>query len=67
MKNPMDAESVLKFFESNCGVKFIDVNTKKPVLEIIAKNKTKERKSDYDIWLEQQDEATQAAQKMGEI
>lgn len=67
MENPMNVENVLKFFESNCGVKFIDINTKKPVLEIIAKNKNKEKKSDYDIWLEQQDEDTKLAHKMGEF
>lgn len=66
MKNPMNVENVLKFFEKNNGVRFIDINTKKPVLEIIAKNKTKE-KSDFDLWLEQQDEETKLAHKMGEI
>jgi len=66
MTNPMNVESVLKFFEDNCGVKFIDVNTEKPVLEVVAQNKTKE-KSDFDLWLEQQDEETQLVYKMGEI
>ncbi|PIQ73051.1 hypothetical protein COV58_04600 [Candidatus Roizmanbacteria bacterium CG11_big_fil_rev_8_21_14_0_20_36_8] len=66
MKNPMNVENVLKFFENNYGAKFIDINTKKPVLEIIAKNKTEE-KSEFDLWLEQQDEETQSAHKMGEI
>ena len=66
VKNLMNVESVLKFFEDNHGVKFIDVNTKKPVLEIIRQNKT-EQKSDFDLWLESQDEETQLAHKMGEI
>ena len=66
MKNPMNVESVLKFFEDNYGVKFIDANTEKPVLEVIGQNKT-EKKSDFDLWLEQQDEETQLAHKMGEI
>ncbi len=66
MKNPMNVESVLKFFEDNRGVKFIDVNTKKPVLEIIGQNKT-EQKSDFDLWLENQDKETQLAHKMDEI
>ena len=62
----MNVESVLKFFEDNRGVKFIDVNTKKPVLEIIGQNKT-EQKSDFDLWLENQDKETQLAHKMDEI
>lgn len=66
MKNPMNVESVLKFFEDNYGVKFIDVNTGKPVSEIIGQNKT-EQKSGFDLWLESQDEETQLAHKMGEI
>jgi hypothetical protein len=67
MKNSMNVENVLKFFERNYGVKFIDINTKKPVLETIAKNKNKEQRSDYDIWLEQQGEDTKLAHKMGEF
>ena len=66
VKNLMNVESVLKFFEDNHGVKFIDVNTKKPVLEIIGQNKT-EQKSDFDLWLENQDKETQLAHKMDEI
>ena len=66
MKNPMNVESVLKFFEDNHGVKFVDVNTEKPVLEIIGQNKT-EHKSDFDLWLKSQDEETQLSHKMGEI
>jgi len=28
MKNPINVENVLKFFEDNNGAKFIDLNTK---------------------------------------
>jgi len=71
MKNPeqkplIDAESFLKFFEEAAGVKFVDDETGKPALELLDKKKS-EKKSDYDFWLEQQDEDTKRAHKMGEI
>lgn len=66
MKNPLSVESVLNFFEDCNNVRFIDIETKKPVLEIIGQNKN-EQKSDFDLWLESQDEETQLAHKMGEI
>ncbi len=66
MKNPIDIESMLKFFEDNNAVRFIDAKTKKPVLEIISQNKNEES-SDFDLWLEKQDEKTQLAHKMSEI
>lgn len=66
MNNPINAESFMKFFEETAGVKFVDAETGKPALEILAENKT-EVKSDYDIWLEQQDEDTKLAQEMGEL
>ena len=66
MKNPIDIESMLKFFEDNNAIRFIDAKTKKPVLEIISQNKNEES-SDFDLWLEKQDEKTQLAHKMSEI
>jgi len=67
MKNPMDLENVLIFFEDNYGIKFIDIKTKKPVLEIITRSKVNEERSDFDLWLDQQDKETQLIYKMSEI
>jgi len=47
-------------------VRFIDVDTRKPALEVIAKNKSGEV-SAYDQWLEQQDEDVKLEQKMGAL
>lgn len=71
MKNPVqkpiiDAEAFMRFFEETTDVKFVDVETGKPALEVIAMKKS-EKESDYDLWLEQQDEDTKQAHKMGEI
>jgi len=65
-KPVIDAEAFMKFFEETTDVKFVDVETGKPALEVLA-NKKSEKKSDYDLWLEQQDEDTKRAHKMGEI
>ncbi|GEM_PF-1834920 len=62
----IDTEALMKFFEENAGAKFVDVETGKPVLEVLAKKKS-EKKSDYDLWLEQQDEDTKRVHKMGEL
>ena len=71
MKNPVqkpiiDAEAFMKFFEETTGAKFVDVETGKPALEVLARNKS-EKKSDYDLWLEQQDEDTKRAHKIEEL
>jgi hypothetical protein len=71
MKDPVqkpiiDAEAFMRFFEVTTGAKFVDVETGKPALEVFAMNKS-EKKSDYDLWLEQQDEDTKQAHKMGEL
>jgi hypothetical protein len=71
MKHPVqtpiiDAEALMKFFEETTGTKFVDVETGRPAVEVLAKKKS-EKKSDYDLWLEQQDEDTKRAHKMGEI
>ena len=66
MKNSLfKPEDVLEFFEKSSGVKFIDHDTGKPVLETIAEKKKEEEKSDYDLWLEQQDESVQQEHEMG--
>ena len=67
MQKPIiDAEAFMKFFEETTGAKFVDVETGQPALDILAKQKG-EKKSDYDLWLEKQDEETKKAHKMGEL
>ncbi len=58
MQKPIiDAEAFMKFFEETTGVKFVDAETGQPALDILAKQKGV-KKSDYDLWLEKQDEET---------
>lgn len=64
-KEIISPEDFIKFFEKTAGVRFVDAQTGKPVLETIAANKNKEEKSDYDTWLEQQDEGVRSEHKMG--
>ena len=67
MQKPIiDAEAFMKFFEETTGAKFVDTETGQPALDILAKQKG-EKKSDYDLWLEKQDEETKKAHKMGEL
>jgi hypothetical protein len=67
MEKPIiSAEELMKFFEKTAGARFIDVNSGKPALEVLAEKK-KEQKSDYDIWLEQQDEDVRAEHEMGAL
>lgn len=68
MKNsPINAENFMKFFEDTAGVRFIDVETGKSALETISENKAKEKKSDYDLWLEEQDDDVKREQSMGSL
>ncbi|MCK6412511.1 MAG: hypothetical protein L6Q55_08845 [Azonexus sp.] len=62
-------EDLLRYFEKANGVRFMDVRTGKPALDVLqeAKRAGAEGKSDYDRWLEEQDEATQLEHKMGEL
>lgn len=62
----IDAEAFMKFFEETTGAKFVDVETGKPALEVLA-NRKSEKKPDYDLWLEHQDEDTKRAHKMGAL
>jgi hypothetical protein len=62
----INAEEFMKFFEKNTGVQFIDVATGEPAIKVVAKKKS-QRKSDYDIWLEEQDENVKSEQEMGSI
>ena len=65
-KSIIDAEALMKFFEETADVKFVDAETGQPALEVLA-NQKDEKKSDYDLWLEEQDEETKEAHKMGEL
>ena len=66
-KSPISPEDFIKFFEKTAKIKFIDSNSGKPVLEIIEENKIKEKKSDYELWLEQQDKGIQQEHEMGAL
>ena len=66
MKSPLDTESLIKFFEETADTKFVDADTDKSVLETIVKKKAK-KSSDYDRWLEQQDESVRQEYEMGEL
>ena len=57
-------EDFMRFFEETSGVRFVDIQTGKPALEVLQE---KREKSDNDRWLETQDEATQRQHKMGEL
>jgi len=65
-KQPISPEEFIKFFEKTANVRFVDVDTGKPALEVIAKNKSG-KVSGYDLWLEQQDEDVRLEQKMGAL
>ncbi|HZW18209.1 MAG TPA: hypothetical protein VFF71_05330 [Luteimonas sp.] len=62
-------EDFTRFFEETCGVRFVDAATGKPALEVIQQEglSKSEGKSDYDLWLEEQDEATRLEHKMGAL
>lgn len=67
MQKPIiDAEAFMRFFEETTGAKFVDAETGQPALDVLAKQKGG-KKSDYDLWLEEQDEETKEAHKMGEL
>lgn len=58
---------LMRFFEEENGIQFIDVATGKPALELMTERGHGKPESDYDLWLEGQDEATKLEQKMGEL
>jgi hypothetical protein len=67
MQKPIiSAEAFIKFFEETTNVRFVDIETGQPALDILAKQKC-EKKSDYELWLEEQDEETKRAHKMAEL
>ena len=67
MKNSaINPKDFIEFFEKTTGKKFVDINTGALVLELLAENKSSGA-SDYDRWLEQQDEEVKAEHRMGEL
>lgn len=66
---PLTPENVLMFFEEQTGVRFIDAKTQQPVMDMIRASASKElpKKSDYELWLEEQDASVKAELKMGEL
>lgn len=57
-------EDLLRYFEQANGVRFVDMHTRKPALDVLQEAKGK---SDYDRWLEAQDEAIQLEHTMGAL
>lgn len=67
-EGPFTPENVLRFFEELTGNQFIDSDTQRPVMDLIQEAKSAERrKSAYELWLEEQDEETKLAHRMGAI
>ncbi len=68
-QSPFSVEKTVKFLEELAGVQFIDAETKRPVLELAREvaRETQTRKSDYELWLEQQDETVRLEHEMGAI
>ena len=64
MEKPINAENFMRFFEETTGVKFVDVDTGKLALDVLAERKSK-KKSDYDLWLEEQSDDVKQEHKMG--
>jgi hypothetical protein len=62
-------EALIRFFEKAQSVRFVDASTGRLILELLEEGKTKKqgRKSDYELWLAEQDEETQLAHRMGAI
>lgn len=62
-------EDFMRFFEENCGVQFIDVESGKPALQALQEQSGRmlTKKSDFDLWLEEQDEETKLEMQMGEL
>ena len=60
-------EDLLRYFEEANGVRFMDASTGRPALEVLRQTRRAEERSDYDRWLDEQDEATQLEHKMGAL
>ncbi len=68
-KGPFTAESIFKFFEEQAGIQFGDARTQRPILELIEDEGLKAHvsKSDFELWLEQQDESVRLEHEMGAL
>lgn len=62
-------EALIRFFEETQGVCFIDTKTGKLVTDLLeeSRNLKSAQKSDFELWLEGQDEATKLEHQMGAI
>lgn len=65
--NGFKAEALIQFFEETHGIQFVDAETGNPITELLRNTAKIEsaQKSDYELWLEEQDELTQLEHKMG--
>ncbi|MGO8670811.1 MAG: hypothetical protein ACLQVD_05535 [Capsulimonadaceae bacterium] len=62
-------EAFIRYFEETAGIQFIDFATGMPVMELVRKqpHKLPVKKSDYELWLEQQEVAVRLEHKMGAL
>lgn len=67
--NTIRPEDFLRFCEETYDLQFMDAATGKPALELLQKQMPSRPpgKSDYDLWLEEQDEATKLEHRMAEL
>lgn len=63
------AEALIRFFEETQGVLFVDAMTGKPISDLLGESRhfNSAQKSDFELWLEGQDEETQLEHQMGAI
>lgn len=68
-KGVIGVEEFVSFFEKLSGVQFIDAKTGRPLRELAREDSPKKnaRKSDYELWLEQQPESVRLEHEMGAI
>lgn len=59
---------LVRYFEQAEGLKFVDADTGKPILELLETLSNRaEAKSDYELWLDEQDESTKLEHRMREF
>lgn len=67
VNTPFTIEKTVRFLEELSGMRFIDADTQRPVLELVREREMRSKKSDYESWLDEQDESTQLEHRMGAI